>query len=285
MKTSHSAITANYTVVVGDFGIECNASGGAFTVTLLPAATAGAGFILNIGKSDNTANAVTIDGNASETIDGNLTYVLDMPYSGVSLECNGTSWRITAKHGGEGGNRSTYKSITSNYTATLNDNYLNTNAASGAITITLMASATAKQGFTLGVCKSDASSNAITIDGNAAETVGGSVTQVLRLPYEGIVIQSDGTNWIVVSRVPGMSHVLTVTTPFEATVANATTSIVVNHNMGFTPHASEIYIIPTNNLGNAAKWWISTITSTSFTINVNVDPGAGTATFAWKMLH
>lgn len=87
----------------------------------------------------------------------------------------------------------------------------------------------------------------------------------------------------------------TLTTPFfdncpgfptqasgTATVANGTTSVVVTHGLALTPALKDIVVTPTNNLGNAAKYWISTPTATQFTINVNADPAAGTATFAWK---
>jgi hypothetical protein len=40
-------------------------------------------------------------------------------------------------------------------------------------------------------------------------------------------------------------------------------------------------ITPTNNLGAAAKYWISAVGTISFTINVDANPGAGGATFAW----
>lgn len=67
-----------------------------------------------------------------------------------------------------------------------------------------------------------------------------------------------------------------------AVVANGTTSIVVNHGLSATPALANIVVTPTNNLGAAAKFWISGAGATQFTINVDVDPGVGTATFAWS---
>lgn len=67
-----------------------------------------------------------------------------------------------------------------------------------------------------------------------------------------------------------------------ATVANTTTSIAVTHGLGYTPRAEDINIIPTL-LSNSAKWWVTAVGATTFTINVDADPGAGTATFAWKI--
>lgn len=68
-----------------------------------------------------------------------------------------------------------------------------------------------------------------------------------------------------------------------ATVANGTTSIAVTHGVAMTPTLNQIKVTPTNNLGLAAKFWISSPTATQFTINVDVNPGAGTATFSWMV--
>lgn len=67
-----------------------------------------------------------------------------------------------------------------------------------------------------------------------------------------------------------------------ATVASGSTTVAVTHGLGFTPTVGNIQLTPTNNLGNAAKFWVSAPGATTFTINVNADPGATTATFAWR---
>jgi hypothetical protein len=67
-----------------------------------------------------------------------------------------------------------------------------------------------------------------------------------------------------------------------ATVANGATTVVVTHGLSVTPAAKNVYVTPTNSMGNATKFYVSTFTSTQFTITVNTDPGATTATFAWQ---
>jgi Pectate lyase superfamily protein len=67
-----------------------------------------------------------------------------------------------------------------------------------------------------------------------------------------------------------------------ATVASGATTIVVTHGLDRTPTADDISVTPTNSMGSAAKFWITTFTATQFTINVNADPGGTTATFAWS---
>ena len=69
-----------------------------------------------------------------------------------------------------------------------------------------------------------------------------------------------------------------------ATVASGTTSIAVSHGLHITPNIKDIHVTPTNNLGSAAKFWISGVTSSQFTINVDVNPGATTATFVWTIV-
>jgi hypothetical protein len=64
-------------------------------------------------------------------------------------------------------------------------------------------------------------------------------------------------------------------------IASGSTTIVVTHGLGMTPTLANIAVTPTNNLGTATKFWISNATATQFTINVNADPGATTATFSW----
>ena len=69
-----------------------------------------------------------------------------------------------------------------------------------------------------------------------------------------------------------------------ATVASGSTSIAVSHGLGVTPSAKDIQVTPTNDLGSAAKFWISSVGASTFTINVDIDPGASTATFSWSAL-
>ena len=83
--------TTTYTAVPGDV-IPCDATGGAFTVNL-PAAS-GVVQSISIKKTDASINAVTIDGNASETIDGATTRLLSTQYEAVTLWSNGTNWMV-----------------------------------------------------------------------------------------------------------------------------------------------------------------------------------------------
>jgi hypothetical protein len=67
-----------------------------------------------------------------------------------------------------------------------------------------------------------------------------------------------------------------------ATIPSGSTSVTVNHGLGVTPSVKDCSVTPTNSLGSATKFWTSNFTATTFTINVNADLGATTATFAWS---
>lgn len=92
------------------------------------------------------------------------------------------------------------------------------------------------------------------------------------------LIESGGTGTIVRNNIGWKTE-----NSGTATVANGTTSIAVTHGLDITPTVNIISVTPTNGLGAAAKFWISNPTNTQFTINVDANPGATTATFAWSI--
>jgi hypothetical protein len=103
---------------------------------------------------------------------------------------------------------------------------------------------------------------------------GNSVTWGVNGPTVAL-IESGGTNTIVRNNIGWKTE-----NNGTATITSGTTSIAVTHGLDITPPAGSVVVTPTNNLGSATKFWISNVTNTQFTINVNVDPAAS-ATFAW----
>jgi len=88
------------------------------------------------------------------------------------------------------------------YTATLNDETILVNATSAAVTITLP-DATTATGKKFIVKKIDTTSNAVTVKATAGNIDGIAPATGIAgsLPWQGWVIQSDGTNWYVVGRI------------------------------------------------------------------------------------
>jgi hypothetical protein len=90
---SVTAITSAITLNDTHFIITCDASSAAFTVTL-PAASKFTGRVYHIKKTDSSGNAVTVDGNMSETIDGDTTKVIATQYDSMMIVSNGSNWYI-----------------------------------------------------------------------------------------------------------------------------------------------------------------------------------------------
>lgn len=82
-----------YTVLSTDYLILADASSGAITINL-PTASGITGKQYIIKKIGTDYNNITIDGNASETIDGDTTYTLHLPREWVKIVSDGTNWRI-----------------------------------------------------------------------------------------------------------------------------------------------------------------------------------------------
>ncbi len=104
-----------------------------------------------------------------------------------------------------GGNARSIVTKTADYTATVNDSTILTDATSGDITITLPTAASAYNstdgtGLILNISHDpdDVSGNSTIIDGNGSETVAGELTQVISAG-EVINLQSTGTKWILIN--------------------------------------------------------------------------------------
>ena len=85
--------TTTYTTVENDVVIPCSAASGAFSVTLLSAASKG-GKIYIFKKTDTTSNIVTLDGASLETIEGLPTWELRNPGDWVKIISDGTNWNV-----------------------------------------------------------------------------------------------------------------------------------------------------------------------------------------------
>ncbi len=84
--------TTTYVATLLDHIILADASGGAFTITLPPAADGK--IVLHVKKIDVTANAVTVDGDGAETIDGVLTQILSIPRNSIMIVSDLSNWHV-----------------------------------------------------------------------------------------------------------------------------------------------------------------------------------------------
>ena len=166
-------------------------SGTTYTVTLPAAATVGAGWQLYVKRT--SSGNITIDGNASETIDGALTYVLRQTLEGVKLVSDGTNWRIVAAVNSRPP-ALTQESLSG--VGTIGD-FTDIVIASGtSYTLTLPAAATYGAGRIMNIKRT--SSGNITVDGNASETIDGALTYVLSIALSSVTLYCDGSNWNII---------------------------------------------------------------------------------------
>lgn len=87
------AKTADYTATVLDFLIAYTTLAAGRTLTLPAAAScAGRVFIVKDESGNAGTNNITVDGNASETIDGATTKAISANYGVLRLYCTGTAW-------------------------------------------------------------------------------------------------------------------------------------------------------------------------------------------------
>jgi hypothetical protein len=86
--------------------------------------------------------------------------------------------------------------IATTYTTLSTDSTILANNAAG-VTITLLAAATAGDGFKLTI-KNVGAAGSVTIDGNASETIDGSLTETLTSQYDALQLVSDGSNWNII---------------------------------------------------------------------------------------
>lgn len=82
-----------YTVLSTDIILLCNCTGGAITLNL-PASSSSTNRVIWAKKTDSSANAMTLDGNAAETIDGAATQATTVQYFGYTIACDGSNWSI-----------------------------------------------------------------------------------------------------------------------------------------------------------------------------------------------
>ena len=85
--------TEDYTMTALNSLVLCDATSASLTITL-PTAVGIAGKYYTIKKIDITTNTVTVDGNGSETIDGETTQIIQQKNVSITVVSNGINWLI-----------------------------------------------------------------------------------------------------------------------------------------------------------------------------------------------
>jgi hypothetical protein len=185
----------SYTVLADDIGsmIQADATGGDVTITLISAVTAGDGAQIGV-QNVGSANRVIVTVPGGQTVNGASSIQILKPRAGGVLTSNAGSWS-----GAMTDYPLTTLSKTTTYTVEATDSgrTIKADATGGGFSITTPAAATVGDDFRFTVVKTDSSTNLVTIEGNASETINGAANVTLSLQWHGAEVRSDGTNWQV----------------------------------------------------------------------------------------
>ena len=96
-RGAYRSVTTSGNVLSGDYLIIADATAGAITMTLPPAALV-PGRIYAFKRINSGGNHVIIDGYASETIDGALTHSMSPQWNSLVIMTDGVAWFKLADH-------------------------------------------------------------------------------------------------------------------------------------------------------------------------------------------
>lgn len=186
----------NLTINSGNATVTTNNIGYANIATALRT-QALTGYLYGNANTGNVTAATTIPNsglaNSSATL-GNTTVTLGSTTSSVgnltltNVTINGLSKALTTQ--------------SANYTATLFDSTVLGNASTSNITITLP-TAVGATGKIYTVKKIDSSANVVTVGTTSSQTIDSFTTEALARQFDAIQVQSNGSNWFIISFVPG----------------------------------------------------------------------------------
>jgi len=94
---TYRLMTSNSVVSLRDSVILADAATGTFSVAL-PVVTLAEGRVYHIKKIDSSGNAVHIDGDGSDEVDGSSTHALTSQYDAAAVISDSTQWFIISSH-------------------------------------------------------------------------------------------------------------------------------------------------------------------------------------------
>lgn len=91
------------------------------------------------------------------------------------------------------------------HTVGADEGWIRSDATAGAVTVTLPSAAEWKDRV-IGVIKTDASGNAVSVSRSGSDVINGASSVSLASRYYNVLVKSDGTtNWDIVSRFPAIA--------------------------------------------------------------------------------
>jgi len=187
-------INVNYIMVTADNGnmLLVDADAASIIIHLVAASSARAGAVISIKKIDNTINTVTLSTNATETIDGDTNYILQITNEAIILRSDGSNWRVV----------NLYRP---RVVLPKTGEYIVTKADDRAIISILIATSIVRlplitdihNGFTVTIKK--VAAGVTTIDPRAVAIDGVIALKTLTAVNQAITLVSNGTSWLILN--------------------------------------------------------------------------------------
>jgi len=186
-------INASYNTLVTDNGsmLLVDAVSTPIVINLVSASSARAGSVISIKKIDNTTNIVNLSPNASETIDGDLNYIIQITHETIILRSDGSNWRVVNLY-----RPKVVLTKTANYLVTRADDtaILNINLAVSNVALPIIT--TVYNGFTVTIKKLIAGTTTIVPTGTFID---GITSKVLTALNQVVTVISNGTAWFIIN--------------------------------------------------------------------------------------
>ncbi len=202
--------------------IEVNFTGASQSIDIsLPAAADNEDKTYTIKRNANgavyTGNVLRIVPASGENLDQSTfasPYIMENDFESVTVRSDSTRWLILNNYNAE----NAVVAVTTAYTPYKNDKTILADASSASFTVTLPGAATVEKGKTYTLKRTNAGANTVIVDGNGSETMDGIPSLRLNQRFDYLQLQSDGTNWMIISERISPSLVVNPALPYTATV-------------------------------------------------------------------
>jgi hypothetical protein len=175
-------------------------------------------------RNENSTGKIIVKPALGEKLNGiiNGSVTLGTENSTLEVVCGADSWWVTSEI--DAAQLPFVTTTTTAYTPSKSDKTIFADASSASFTITLPGAATVEAGKTYTVKRTNAGANTVIVDGNGSETIDGIPSLRLNQRFDYLQLQSDGTNWMVISERISPSLVVNPALPYAATVYDGTIS-------------------------------------------------------------
>src|SRR5204863_3345157 len=175
-------------------------------------------------RNGTSTGKIIVKPGLGEKLNGvvNGTATLASDNSTLNVVCGLDSWWVISQIDVQ--SAFDVRTASADYTPNKADKTILVDATSASFTVTLPGAAIVDAGKTYTIKRTNAGANTIIVDGNGSETIDGIASIRLNQRFDYLQLQSDGTNWMVISERISPSLVINPALPYAATAYDGTIS-------------------------------------------------------------